>query len=82
MSREALLLPAFLFYIVNRIDDTAKANKNIFMFCSICVLRCTNITNDLDCVAGIYTIPEPGIVIIEILSLFSSFFCPYTIPFF
>ncbi len=79
----ALLLPAFLFlYIVNRIDDTVKSKQKIYLcFVPFAFSAVLNITNDLDRVAGIYTIPEPGIVIIEILSLFHLFLVLTFIPF-
>lgn len=79
----ALLLPAFLFlYIVNRIDDTVKSKQKIYLcFIPFAYSAVLNITNDLDRVAGIYTIPEPGIVIIQILSLIHLFLVFTFIPF-
>lgn len=79
----ALLLPAFLFlYIVNRIDDTVKSKQKIYLcFIPFAYSAVLNITNDLDRVAGIYTIPELGIVIIQILSLFHLFLVVTFIPF-
>ncbi|CAH0336824.1 hypothetical protein FVB9288_02548 [Flavobacterium sp. CECT 9288] len=79
----ALLLPAFLFlYIVNRIDDTVKSKQKIYLcFVPFAFSAVLNITNDLDRVAGIYTIPKPGIVIIETLSLFHLFLVLTFIPF-
>ncbi|WP_370628738.1 helix-turn-helix domain-containing protein [Flavobacterium sp. SOK18b] len=79
----ALLLPAFLFlYIVNRIDDTVKSKQKIYLcFAPFAFSALLNITNDLDRVAGIYTIPEPGLVIIQILSLFHLFLVLTFIPF-
>ena len=79
----ALLLPAFLFlYIVNRIDDTVKSKQKIYLcFIPFAYSAVLNITNDLDRVAGIYTIPEPGIVIIQMLSLIHLFFVFIFIPF-
>jgi predicted Na+-dependent transporter len=78
-----LLLPAFLFlYIVNRIDDTVKSKQKIYLcFIPFAYSVILNITNDLDRVAGIYTIPEPGIVIIQILSLIHLFLVVTFIPF-
>ena len=65
------LIPAFLFlFIINRIDDTIKSKQKKYLclipFAYSAVL---NITQDLDHVAGIYTIPESGIDIINILGL-------------
>lgn len=79
----ALLLPAFLFlYIVNRIDDTIKSKQKINLyFIPFAYSAVLNITNDLDRVAGIYTIPKLGIVIIQILSLFHLFLVVTFIPF-
>ncbi len=79
----ALLLPAFLFlYIVNRIDETIKSKQKTYLcFVPFAFSAVLNITNDLDRVAGIYTIPETGIVIIQILSLFHLFLVVTFIPF-
>lgn len=79
----AFLLPAFLFlYIVNRIDDTVKSKQKIYLcFIPFTYSAILNITNDLDRVAAIYTIPEPGIVIIQILSLIHLFLVFTFIPF-
>jgi len=79
----ALLLPAFLFlYIVNRIDDTVKSKQKIYLcFIPFAYSVILNVTNDLDRVAGIYTIPQPGIVIIQILSLIHLFLVVTFIPF-
>ena len=65
------LIPAFLFlFIINRIDDTVKRKQKKYLclipFAYSAVL---NITQDLDHVAGIYAIPEPGIDLINILGL-------------
>ena len=78
----ALLLPAFLFlFIVNRIDDTVKSKQKIYLcFIPFAYSAVLNITSDLDHVAGIYTIPEPCIVIIQILSLIHLFLVVTFIP--
>jgi len=79
----SLLLPAFLFlFIVNRIDDTVKSKQKIYLcFIPFVYSAVLNITNDLDHVSGIYKIPEPGIVIIQILSLIHLFLVVTFIPF-
>lgn len=79
----ALLLPVFLFlYIVNRIDATVKSKQKIYLcFIPFAYSAVLNITKDLDRVAGIYTIPEPGIVVIQILSLIHHFLVFTFIPF-
>jgi hypothetical protein len=64
----ALLLPAFLFYIINRIDDTVKKAKTKIYLCFVPFAFSAVLTlQTILIVAGIYTIPEPGIVIIEIV---------------
>lgn len=65
------LIPAFLFlFIINRIDDTVKSKqKNYLCLIPFAYSAVLNITQDLDHVAGIYTIPEAGIDVINILGL-------------
>lgn len=65
------LIPAFLFaFIINRIDDTVKnKQKKYLCFIPFAYSAVLNITQDLDRVAGIYTIPESGIGLINILGL-------------
>ena len=65
------LIPAFLFlFIINRIDDTVKRKqKNFLCLIPFAYSAVLNITQDLDHVAGIYTIPESGIDVINILGL-------------
>ncbi|KIQ22750.1 AraC family transcriptional regulator [Flavobacterium sp. MEB061] len=65
------LIPAFLFlFIINRIDDTVKSKqKNYLCLIPFAYSAVLNITQDLDHVAGIYTIPEVGIDVINILGL-------------
>ncbi|MBF7091987.1 helix-turn-helix domain-containing protein [Flavobacterium sp. ALJ2] len=77
------LIPAFLFlFIINRIDDTVKCKQKIYLclipFAYSAVL---NITQDLDHVAGIYTIPESGIDLINILGLVHLVLAVTFIPF-
>ena len=78
----SLLLPVFLFlFIINRIDDTVKSKQKIYLcFIPFIYSAVLNITSDLDHVAGIYTIPEPGIFIIQILSLIHLFLVVIFIP--
>lgn len=65
------LIPAFLFlFIINRIDNTVKSKqKNYLCLIPFAYSAVLNITQDLDHVAGIYTIPESGIDLINILGL-------------
>ena len=65
------LIPAFLFlFIINRIDDIVKSKqKNYLCLIPFTYSAVLNITQDLDHVAGIYTIPESGIDLINILGL-------------
>lgn len=78
----ALLLPVFLFlYIVNRIDTTVKSKQKIYLcFIPFAYSAVLNITKDLDRVAGIYSIPEPGIAVIQTLSLIHLFLVFTFIP--
>lgn len=77
------LIPAFLFlFIINRIDDTVKSKQKKYLyFIPFAYSAVLNIVYDLDRVAGIYTIPEPGIGIINILSLFHLTLAVTFIPF-
>ncbi|NML69155.1 helix-turn-helix domain-containing protein [Chryseobacterium sp. RP-3-3] len=76
------LMPAFLFlFIINRIDHPGKyKQKNYLCFIPFAYSAVLNIINDLDHVAGIYTIPEPGIFIIQILGLIQLFLAVTFIP--
>lgn len=78
----SLLLPVFLFlFIINRIDDAVKSKQKIYLcFIPFIYSAVLNITSDLDHVAGIYTIPESGIFIIQILSLIHLFLVVIFIP--
>lgn len=77
------LIPAFLYlFIINRIDDSVKSKQKSYL----CLLPFTysavlNITNDLDHVAGIYTIPETGIEIFNMLGLVHLVLAVTFIPF-
>jgi len=65
------LIPAFLFlFIINRIDDTVK-NKQKWYLCFVpfAYSAVLSISQDLDSVAGIYTIPESCSGLFEILGL-------------
>jgi AraC-like DNA-binding protein len=77
------LIPAFLFlFIINRTNDTVKI-KQKFYLCLIpfAYSAALNITQDLDHVAGIYTIPESGIDLINILGLIHLALAVTFIPF-
>ena len=65
------LIPAFLFlFIINRIDDIVKIkHKSYLCFIPFAYSAVLSITNDLDRVAGIYTIPESGLGLMKILGL-------------
>jgi AraC-like DNA-binding protein len=78
----SLLLPVFLFlFIINRIDENVKSKQKIYLcFIPFIYSAVLNITSDLDHVAGIYTIPEPAIFIIQILSLIHLFLVIIFIP--
>lgn len=79
----SLLLPTFLFlFIINRIDDTVKSKQRKYLcFIPFAYSAVLNIINDLDHVAGIYTIPKSCIFIINILALFHLFLVVTFIPF-
>lgn len=77
------LIPAFLFlFITNRIDDTVK-NKRKFYLCFIPFVYSAilNIIQDLDYVAGIYTIPQSGLDLINTLGLIHLILAVTFIPF-
>ncbi len=65
------LIPAFLFvFIINRINDTVKSKQKKYLcFIPFAYSAVLAITQDLDRVAGIYTIPESGTDVIQILGL-------------
>jgi AraC-like DNA-binding protein len=65
------LIPAFLFlFIINRIDDTVKSKqKNYLCLIPFAYSAVLNIAQDLDHVAGIYTISQSGNYLINILGL-------------
>lgn len=77
------LIPVFLFlFIINRTDETLKnKQKRYLYFIPFAFSAVLNIVNDLDHVAGIYTIRESGITIIQILGLIQLFLAITFIPF-
>ena len=77
------LIPAFIFlFIKSRTDNTRKSKqKNYLCFIPFAYSAVLNIINDLDHVARIYTIPEPGIAIIQILGLIQLALAVTFIPF-
>ena len=77
------LIPAFLFlFIINRIDDTVKSKQKIYLcFIPFAYSAVLNITQDLDYVAGIYTIPQSGLDLINILGLIHLILAITFIPF-
>ncbi|MCI3937156.1 helix-turn-helix domain-containing protein [Chryseobacterium aahli] len=77
------LIPTFLFlFIKNRTDTTGKSKlKNYWYFIPFAYSAVLNIINDLDYVAGIYTIPESGIAVISILGLIHLSLAVTFIPF-
>ncbi len=79
----SLLLPTFLFlFVINRIDDTVKSKQKIYLcFIPFAYSAILNITNDLDHIAGFYTIPDSGNFIINILGLIHLFLVFTFIPF-
>jgi Response regulator containing CheY-like receiver domain and AraC-type DNA-binding domain len=79
----AFLVPVFIFlFIINRIDDTVKNKQKIYLcFIPFAYSAILNIINDLDIVAGIYTISESGTHLIQILGLIQLFLAVTFIPF-
>jgi len=77
------LIPAFIFlFIKKRTDNTGKSKqKNYLLFIPFAYSAVLNIINDLDHVARIYTIPESGIAIIQILGLIQLALAVTFIPF-
>ncbi|KIC00013.1 AraC family transcriptional regulator [Flavobacterium sp. JRM] len=77
------LIPSFIFlFIINRIDDTVKSKQKSYLcFIPFAYSAVLTITQDLDHVAGIYTIPESGINLINILGLIHLFLAVTFIPF-
>ena len=77
------LIPAFIFlFIKKRTDTTGKSKqKNYLLFIPFAYSAVLNIINDLDHVARIYTIPESGIAIIQILGLIQLALAVTFIPF-
>ncbi len=79
----ALLLPVFLFlFIINRIDHTVKNKQKIYLcFIPFAFSAVLHIINDLDSIAGIYTIPESAFFLIQILGLIHFILVVTFIPF-
>jgi AraC-like DNA-binding protein len=79
----AFLIPAFVFlFIINRIDDTVKSKQKIYLcFIPFAYSAVLSITQDLDYVAGIYTIPQSGLDLINILGLIHLTLAVIFIPF-
>jgi len=77
------LIPAFLFlFIINRIEDTVKSKQKVYLcFIPFAFSAILNITQDLDYVAGIYTIPQSGLGLINILGLIHLILAVIFIPF-
>ncbi|WP_242670282.1 helix-turn-helix domain-containing protein [Flavobacterium frigidimaris] len=77
------LIPPFLFmFIIHRIDDTVRSKQKIYLcFIPFVYSAVLTISQDLDRVAGIYTIPESGSVLIEILGLIHLVLAITFIPF-
>lgn len=77
------LIPAFIFlFITNRTDDNAKSKQKSYLYLiPFAYSAVLNIIQDLDHVAGIYTIPESGIRIINILGLIHLILAVTFIPF-
>ena len=77
------LIPAFIFlFIKKRTDNTGKSKqKKYLLFIPFVYSAVLNIINDLDHVARIYTIPESGIAIIQILGLIQLALAVTFIPF-
>jgi AraC-like DNA-binding protein len=77
------LIPAFLFlFIIHRIDDTVKSKQKVYLcFIPFAYSAVLSITQDLDYVAGIYTIPKSGHDLINILGLIHLFLAVTFIPF-
>ena len=65
------LIPAFLFmFIINRIDDIVKIKRKSYLcFIPFAYSAVLSITNDLDRLAGIYSIPESGLGLMKMLGL-------------
>ncbi|REC56945.1 AraC family transcriptional regulator [Chryseobacterium piscium] len=77
------LLPVFIFlFIINRIDDTVKnKQKHYLYYIPFVYSSIVSITYDLSHVAGLYTIPDSSIFLINILRLIQLLFAFIIIPF-
>ena len=77
------LLPVFMFlFIKNRTQNTVKTKQKVYLcFIPFAYSAILNIVSDLDHVAGIYTIPQTGIVLMTILGLIHLALALTFIPF-
>ena len=77
------LLPVFMFlFIKNRTQNTVKIKQKVYLcFIPFAYSAILNIVSDLDHVAGIYTIPQTGIVLMTILGLIHLALALTFIPF-
>ena len=78
------LIPAFFhLFIINRTNNAVKSKiKTYWVFIPFAFSAALNITNDLDHVAGLYTINDIGMSIIGILGLIQLLFAVTFFPFF
>jgi len=77
------LIPAFLFlFIINRIDDAVKSRQKSYLcFIPFAYSVVLSISQDLDSVAGIYTIPKSYSGLLEILGLIHLILAVTFLPF-
>lgn len=77
------LLPAFLFqFVINRTKDAVKHKQKIYLcFIPFAYSALLSIIYDLDRIAGIYTIPESSLYILDLLGLIQLIFAVTFIPF-
>ncbi|HSD08162.1 helix-turn-helix domain-containing protein [Flavobacterium sp.] len=77
------LLPVFIFlFIIKRIDDKVKSKPNFhLLFIPFAYSAVLSIAQDLDRIAGIYTIPKSAANLIEILGLIHLVLAVTFIPF-
>ncbi|WP_433835765.1 helix-turn-helix domain-containing protein [Flavobacterium anhuiense] len=77
------LIPAFLFlFIINRIDDAVKSKQNSYLcFIPFTYSALLCVSQDLDRVAGIYTIPNAAAGLLQVLGLLHLVLAVTFIPF-
>ncbi|RED22111.1 helix-turn-helix protein [Flavobacterium cutihirudinis] len=77
------LLPAFLFlFIINRIDENVKRKQRSYLcFIPFFYSAALTIAQDLDRIAGFYTIPDSAIGLINVLGLIHLVLAVTFIPF-